>query len=217
MFLLVSTDKAVRPSCVMGATKRVAEFIVRSFAARGGRTRFVAVRFGNVLGSSGSVLEIFQEQIANGGPITVTDPAVTRYFMTVAEAAQLILQAASMALGGEIFILKMGTPVKILEMAKNLILLCGLEPDKDIEIRFTGLKQGEKMDEELIEDLGSCDESEHPSILVLRPDAAPAADIQSRIIDLEILSRTASAKVLVEKLRELTPTFVPAAAHRIPD
>ena len=216
VFLLVSTDKAVRPSCVMGATKRVAEFIVRSFAARGGRTRFVAVRFGNVLGSSGSVLEIFQEQIANGGPITVTDPAVTRYFMTVEEAAQLILQAASMALGGEIFILKMGTPVKILEMAKNLILLCGLEPDKDIEIRFTGLKQGEKMDEELIEDLGSCDESEHPSIMVLRPDGAAVTDIQSRIVDLEILSRPACAKALVEKLRELTPTFVPAAAHRIP-
>jgi FlaA1/EpsC-like NDP-sugar epimerase len=111
----------------------------------------------------------------------------------------------------------MGTPVKILEMAKNLILLSGLEPDKDIEIRFTGLKQGEKIDEELVEDASSCDESEHPSIMVLRPDGAAVTDIQSRIIDLEILSRTASAKTLVAKLRELTPTFVPAPAHLIPD
>ncbi|MEK7382751.1 MAG: polysaccharide biosynthesis protein, partial [Elusimicrobiota bacterium] len=103
------------------------------------------------------------------------------------------------------------------QMAKNLILLSWLEPGKDIQIRFTGLKQGEKMDEELIEDLGSCDESEHPSIMVLRPDGAAVTDIQSRIVDLEILSRTAGAKALVEKLRELTPTFVPAAAHRIPD
>ena len=173
-FLLVSTDKAVRPSCVMGATKRVAEVIVKFFSGRGGRTRFVAVRFGNVLGSSGSVLEIFQKQIAKGGPLTVTDPSVTRYFMTVDEAAQLILQAVAMARGGEIFVLKMGAPVKILEMAKNLILLSGLEPDKDIEIRFTGLKQGEKLDEELVEDAGHCDESAHPSIMDLTPRFAPA-------------------------------------------
>ncbi|MBI4061261.1 MAG: polysaccharide biosynthesis protein [Elusimicrobia bacterium] len=214
VFLLVSTDKAVRPSCVMGATKRVAEFIVKSFAGRGGLTRFVAVRFGNVLGSSGSVLEIFQEQIARGGPITVTHQDVTRYFMTVEEAAQLILQAASMALGGEIFILKMGAPVKILEMAKNLILLSGLEPGKDIEIRMTGLKQGEKLDEELVEDAGDCGDSEHPSIMILRSGGAAVADIESRIMDLEILSRTAGSKTLVEKLQELTPTFVPAPAHR---
>ncbi len=214
VFLLVSTDKAVRPSCVMGATKRVAEFIVKSFSRRGGRTRFVAVRFGNVLGSSGSVLEIFQQQIAKGGPITVTHPDVTRYFMTVEEAAQLILQAASMARGGEIFVLKMGTPVKILEMAKNLVLLSGLEPDKDIEIRITGLKQGEKLDEELVEDPSSCDESEHPSIMILRSAGAADSDLDARIVDLEILCRTANAKTLVQKLQELTPTFAPAAAHR---
>ena len=215
VFLLVSTDKAVRPSCVMGATKRVAEFIVKSFANRGSRTRFVAVRFGNVLGSSGSVLEIFQQQIAKGGPITVTDPAVTRYFMTVEEAAQLILQAASMARGGEIFVLKMGTPVKILDMAKNLILLSGLEPDKDIEIRFTGLKQGEKLDEELVEDPGSCDESEHPSIMILRTAGAAVTALDGRVADLELLCRTANAKTLVQKLQELTPTFAPAPAHTI--
>jgi FlaA1/EpsC-like NDP-sugar epimerase len=213
VFLLVSTDKAVRPSSVMGATKRVAELIVKSFAHRGGRTRFVAVRFGNVLGSSGSVLEIFQQQIAEGKPLTVTDPAVTRYFMTVEEAAQLILQAAAMARGGEIFVLKMGAPVKILEMAKNLILLSGLEPGKDIEIRFSGLKQGEKLDEELVEDAGACDASEHPSILIVRPSPA---DVDGWVVDLEILTRTAGAKTLVKKLQELTPTFAPAAAHRLP-
>ncbi len=215
VFLFVSTDKAVRPSCVMGATKRVAEFIVKSFARREGSTRFVAVRFGNVLGSSGSVLEIFQQQIAKGGPITVTDAAVTRYFMTVEEAAQLILQAVAMTKGGEIFVLKMGTPVKILDMAKNLILLSGLEPDKDIHIRFTGLKQGEKLGEELIEDVSLCDESEHPSIMILRPDGDGIVDMDSQLIDLEILSRTAGPKALVEKLKELTPTFSPAAAHLI--
>jgi FlaA1/EpsC-like NDP-sugar epimerase len=214
VFLLISTDKAVRPSSVMGATKRAAEFIVRNFAKRGGRTRFVAVRFGNVLGSSGSVLEIFQEQIAKGGAISVTHPEVTRYFMTVEEAVQLILQAASMALGGEIFVLKMGTPVKILDMAKNLILLSGLEPGKDIEIRFTGLKQGEKLDEELVEDVTTCDESEHPAIMVLRPEGSPVADMEERILELGTLSRTASSKELVEKMMTLMPTFSPAPAHR---
>ena len=121
-----------------------------------------------------------------------------------------------MARGGEIFVLKMGAPVKILEMAKNLILLSGLEPDKDIEIRFTGLKQGEKLDEELVEDAGHCDESEHPSIMTLRPDGAAIADMRSWIVDLEILSRTAGSKALVEKLKDLTPTFAPAPAHRLP-
>jgi FlaA1/EpsC-like NDP-sugar epimerase len=215
VFLLISTDKAVRPSSVMGATKRVAELIIRSFARRGGRTRFVAVRFGNVLGSSGSVLEIFQQQIAKGGPITVTHPDVTRYFMTVEEAVQLILQAVAMARGGEIFVLKMGTPVKILEMAKNLILLSGLEPDKDVEIRFTGLKQGEKLDEELIEDASLCDDSEHPSIMILRPDGAAAADMDSWIIDMGLLSRTAGPETLVGKIKELAPTFAPDKAHSL--
>lgn len=214
VFLLVSTDKAVRPSSVMGATKRVAELIVRSFASRSGRTRFVAVRFGNVLGSSGSVFEIFQQQIAKGGPITVTHPDVTRYFMTVEEAVQLILQAASMARGGEIFVLKMGTPVRILEMARNLILLSGLEPDKDIEIRFTGLKQGEKLDEELVEDSGLCDDSEHPSIMILRPDGEVMPDMEKCIVDMGLLNRTSGPQALVAKIKELAPSFAPAAAHR---
>ena len=173
-FVLVSTDKAVRPSSVMGATKRVAEMLVRSFSRKAERTRFVTVRFGNVLGSSGSVLEIFQRQLAEGGPLTVTDAKVTRFFMTVPEAVQLILQASSMAKGGEIFVLRMGTPVKIIEMARNLIMLSGLEPDKDIKIQITGLKSGEKMDEELALDHADLKDSAHPSIMVLRePVKAP--------------------------------------------
>ena len=134
--------------------------------------------------------------------------------MTVEEAVQLILQSASMAKGGEIFVLKMGTPVKILEMAKNLILLSGLEPGKDIEIRFTGLKQGEKLDEELVEDASVCDDSEHPSIMVLRPEAASLENMESRIVELGALSRTADPKELIRKMMELMPTFAPAKAHR---
>ena len=210
-FVLVSTDKAVRPSSVMGATKRVAEMLVRSFSRKAERTRFVTVRFGNVLGSSGSVLEIFQRQLAEGGPLTVTDANVTRFFMTVPEAVQLILQASSMAKGGEIFVLRMGTPVKIIEMARNLIMLSGLEPDKDIKIQITGLKSGEKMDEELALDHADLKDSEHPSIMVLRE--AEVRDLEKDIMNLEILTRTAPSKTLVQLLNELVPSFTPAIVH----
>lgn len=147
-FVLVSTDKAVRPTNVMGASKRLAELLLQS--SNGNGTRFMAVRFGNVIGSSGSVLPLFRRQLERGGPITVTHPEVTRYFMTIPEAAQLILQAGGLGQGGEIFILEMGTPVKIAEMAKALVRLSGKEPDKDVEIIFTGLREGEKLYEELI-------------------------------------------------------------------
>jgi len=210
-FVLVSTDKAVRPSSVMGATKRVAEMLVRSFSRKAERTRFVTVRFGNVLGSSGSVLEIFQRQLAEGGPLTVTDAKVTRFFMTVPEAVQLILQASSMAKGGEIFVLRMGTPVKIIEMARNLIMLSGLEPDKDIKIQITGLKSGEKMDEELALDHADLKDSAHPSIMVLRE--AEVRDLERDIMNLEILTRTAPSKTLVQLLNELVPSFTPASSH----
>ena len=148
-FVLVSTDKAVRPTNVMGATKRVAELFVESMNGKQ-VTRFVAVRFGNVFSSSGSAIPIFQEQIARGGPVTVTHPEVTRYFMSIPEAAQLILQAGAMGNGGEIFILEMGEPIRIVDMARDLIRLHGLEPEKDIAIEFTGLRPGEKLHEELI-------------------------------------------------------------------
>jgi len=168
-FTLISTDKAVRPTNVMGASKRAAELVIQALAQESGPTRFAMVRFGNVLGSSGSVVPLFHQQIAKGGPITLTHPEIIRYFMTITEAAQLVLQATVLARGGDLFLLDMGEPVRILDLAKQMVRLSGLSlrdaehPQGDIEIVCTGLRPGEKLREELLIDAES-ETTVHPLI-----------------------------------------------------
>jgi FlaA1/EpsC-like NDP-sugar epimerase len=215
-FVLVSTDKAVRPTNVMGASKRVTELIMQSMQGNG--TRFMAVRFGNVVGSSGSVIPLFRRQIEQGGPVTVTHPEVNRYFMTIPEASQMILQAGAMGEGGEVFILRMGTPVKIADMARDLIRLSGKEPDIDIKIVFTGLREGEKLYEELITVGEDILPTSHEKVMMLRSDCHTndeniLREIRERlgkqIDELVKISQLHDTKAIKIKLKQIIPEYTP--------
>ncbi len=209
-FVLVSTDKAVKPINVMGATKRLAELIVQF--ANSKRTEFMSVRFGNVLGSSGSVIPIFQDQIKNGGPVTVTDPDMERYFMSVSEAGQLILQAGAIGSGGEVFVLDMGEPLRILDIANELIRLSGYEPELDIPINFTGPRAGEKKVEELVLDNEMLDRTHHEKIFVFKDNKnSPIINelLNNSISDLEIKFSQKSAKQIRSVLSSLLPEYNP--------
>jgi FlaA1/EpsC-like NDP-sugar epimerase len=213
-FVLISTDKAVRPANIMGATKRVAEQILQGLAAEGGDTRFSMVRFGNVLGSSGSVVPLFRKQIKAGGPITITHEEITRYFMTIPEAAQLVIQAGAMAVGGEVFVLDMGDPVKIVHLAQRMIELSGLalrheeNPDGDIEIEVVGLRPGEKLFEELL--IGDNPESTGHSRIMKAREAFPTwAVFELTLKELSYATASNDAQAIRAILYSIVPDFVP--------
>lgn len=203
VFVMISTDKAVNPTSVMGATKRVAELIIQNISKKSS-TKFAVVRFGNVLGSRGSVIPLFKKQIAQGGPITITHPDMERYFMTIPEASQLVLQAGAIAKGGEVFVLDMGKPVKILDMACDLIELSGLSPYKDIPIQFTGIRPGEKLFEELLTAKEGTTSTKHEKIFVANLKTVDEKILLQRLLSLQLaVDRTE----VIQELAKLIPTF----------
>lgn len=208
-FLMISSDKAVKPTNVMGVTKRVAELVI--LALQHQHTRFVSVRFGNVLGSNGSVLPLFEQQLAHGGPLTVTHVDARRYFMTIPEAVQLVLQASTMGKGGEIFVLDMGSPVKIVDLAKHLVRLSGLDPERDVPIVYTGLRPGEKLFEELQLDGEGIKPTAHPKIRVLDGGSVEFSKVSRWLDDLSGLVEAKNVSGLVQKLREIVPEYTPSA------
>jgi FlaA1/EpsC-like NDP-sugar epimerase len=207
-FVMISSDKAVRSTNVMGATKRLAELIL--LGLQNGGTQFVAVRFGNVLGSNGSVIPIFKKQIAAGGPVTVTHPEMRRFFMTIPEACQLVLQASAIGKGGQICVLDMGQPVKIVDLAKNLILLSGLKPDHDINIEFTGMRPGEKLYEELSSLLEDTVPTDHEKIRIFVGNGVPEESVQTWLSSLRRICETRDTGRLVVALKELVLDYNPS-------
>jgi len=210
-FVMLSTDKVVEPRSIMGVSKRIAELYISELAKKN-NTRFMAVRFGNVLGSEGSVIPTFKKQIEKGGPVTVTHPEIKRYFMTIPEAAGLVIEACSIGKGGEIFVLEMGRQIKIIDLARDLIRLSGFEPDKDIKIEFSGLRPGEKMFEALIEENEEIGKTDNEKIMVLQRSGINREDISEDINVLNRIVKSRDTSALVNKLKEIVPNYVPEGA-----
>ena len=204
-FVLISTDKAVNPTNIMGASKRICEMIIQMMN-RHSKTEFVAVRFGNVLGSNGSVIPLFKKQIEKGGPVTVTHPDIIRYFMTIPEAVSLVLQAGALAKGGEIFVLDMGEPVKILDLAENLIRLSGYKPYEDIDIEFTGLRPGEKLYEELLMSEEGLQETANKLIHIGKPIEFDDDKFREQLDALKKAAEHDSASIR-QLVKEIVPTY----------
>jgi FlaA1/EpsC-like NDP-sugar epimerase len=212
-FVLISTDKAVNPSSVMGTTKRIAEHVLQEFTHTG-LTKFTVVRFGNVLGSNGSVVPIFSEQIRRGGPITVTHPEIKRFFMTIPEAVQLVLQASVMGQGGEVFVLDMGEQIKVTDLAKNMIVLAGLVPGRDIDIVYTGLRPGEKLYEELFEESEEVEPTGHPKIHRAVRTPVPVDELGEWLESLQATLPDRSEEDLLQDLKRLVPSFQSVLSQR---
>ena len=213
-FVLISTDKAVNPTNIMGASKRLCEMVVQMMDRQSENTRFVAVRFGNVLGSNGSVIPLFKKQIAEGGPVTVTDKRITRYFMTIPEAVSLVLQASYYAKGGEIFVLEMGEPVKIDDMARNLIRLSGYTPDVDIKIEYTGLRPGEKLYEELLMDEEGLQDTENKLVHIGKPIEMDDEWFRDMLVQLDEASRHEDGRIR-ELVSRIVPTYHYQAEEKV--
>lgn len=207
-FVMISTDKAVNPTSVMGASKRVAEKILKCYAKRSS-TRFVAVRFGNVLGSRGSVIPMFKQQIEKGGPITITHPKMIRYFMTIPEASKLVIQAGAYGKGGEVFILDMGEPVRIVDLAEDLIRLAGLEVGRDIEIKYTGIRPGEKLYEELLTASEGITATRNSKIFVARPEEVNEEELHTQVEKLEAAARMGKPRNIIRCFQDIVPSFAP--------
>ena len=205
-FVMISTDKAVNPTNIMGATKRLCEMIIQAMDKQS-KTEFVAVRFGNVLGSNGSVIPLFKRQIEHGGPVTVTHKKIIRYFMLIPEAAQLVLQAGAFAKGGEVFVLDMGKPVKIYDLACDLIRLSGLEPGKDIKIVFTGLRPGEKLYEELLMSEEGLQDTVHEKIHVGKPTFESMDTLEEKLEQLRILLQMNDICEIKRQMQNIVPTY----------
>jgi FlaA1/EpsC-like NDP-sugar epimerase len=207
-FVMISSDKAVNPTNVMGVTKRIAELIMLGLSHE--HTRYVAVRFGNVLGSNGSVVPIFQQQIREGGPVTVTHPEARRYFMTIPEAIQLVLQASTMGTSSEVFVLDMGNPVRVVDLARNMIRLSGLEPDKDIEIVYSGLRPGEKLFEELMLEGEGIKRTSHSKIRVLSGKPVGIEQVRLWLDELAALVTAKNVHGLVQMFQQIVPEYKPS-------